>query len=876
MKETTNPNKFLVSSFVVLAIVTLGVFLFLARYMDQSSTDTIAQVGESYMHGMNEQITLHFQTTVSLRLDQVRAMVNDIRPAHERGDAATRQVVKDELTYSSRARGFKSLALLSQSGEFEMVDGSPVTLDDPQPFLSSLRAGEDKVAVGKDAQENHMVLLGVPAQYRLSSGEPALALVGVIDADYITDTLSLDINDSMVYSFIIRKDGTFVIRTSDATRDSYFDRVESMYDDVAGKSPQQYIEELKAAMEKGESYTSEFTLEGERRHLFCTRLPYSEWYLLTFMPYGSLNESIDHLSSQLMVGAIVSCGIIFITLVFIFIGYYKINRHQLKVVDDARQSAERALTLAVEARREAEQAQAQAERANQAKSEFLSNMSHDIRTPMNAIVGMTAIATANIDDKEHVRSCLHKITTSSRHLLGLINDVLDMSKIESGKMTLAYDRVSLRELMESLVSIVQPQVKTKRQNFGVSIVDISAENVLCDSVRLNQVLLNLLSNAVKFTPDEGSIQVTMKQEPSPKGEDYVRVRVWVQDDGIGMSPEFVEHIFDSFAREDRTRVHKTEGTGLGMAITKFIVDAMGGDIRVESRQGEGTLFSLTLDMERAGGAEMDMTLPNWNMLVVDDDKLLCESTVSSLRSIGINAEWTLSGEEAIKKVEERHRRGDNYHIILLDWKLPGLDGISTARELRSRLEDDIPILLISAYDWSDIEQEARAAGVSGFIPKPLFKSTLFYGLRKYAEDIPEVETTGTEEQETDFNGIRVLVAEDNELNWEIASELLSAYGLELEWAENGQICVTKLENAQPGYYKAVLMDIRMPVMTGFEAARAIRKLNHPDAGLPIIAMTADAFAEDVQKCLEAGMNAHVSKPIDVREVTRLLKKFLDM
>ena len=519
-----------------------------------------------------------------------------------------------------------------------------------------------------------------------------------------------------------------------------------------------------------------------------------------------------------------------------------------------------------------EEAKQEALFANKAKSEFLSNMSHDIRTPMNAIVGMTAIATANIDNIQQVQNCLRKITLSSKHLLGLINDVLDMSKIESGKMTLNVDQVSLREVLDNLVNIVQSQIKAKKLKFDVSIHDIQIENVCCDSVRLNQVLLNLLSNAIKFTPEEGQIHVALYEEESPKGEEYVRIHLEVSDTGIGMSPEFKEKIFDSFTREDSTRVRKTEGTGLGMAITKYIIDAMGGTIQVESELGKGTSFFVTLDMIKAEVIEADMILPQWNLLVVDDDQQLCESAVMSLKSIGVNADWALDGESAVEMVKKCHGKHQDYHIVLLDWKLPGMDGIETAREIRKHMGDEVPILLISAYDWGEIEEVARGAGVTGFIAKPLFKSTLYYGLKPYAEDgQPIMEEL---EENFDLNGKRVLLAEDNDLNWEIAEELLSELGLNLERAENGQICIEMFQKSPIGYYDAVLMDLRMPVMTGYEAAWGIRKQERSDANLPIIAMTADAFSEDIKRCLDCGMNAHIAKPIDVREVSRLLEKYI--
>ena len=421
---------------------------------------------------------------------------------------------------------------------------------------------------------------------------------------------------------------------------------------------------------------------------------------------------------------------------------------------------------------------------------------------------------------------------------------------------------------------VQPQAKAKGQQFDVHIQNITVENVCCDSVRLNQVLLNFLSNAVKFTPEGGCIEVSLYEETSPKGDGYVRVHLRVKDNGIGMSPEFREKIFESFSREDSARVRKTQGTGLGMAITKYIVDAMGGTIEVSSEQGLGSEFHVTLDMDQALVQEMDMVLPDWNMLVVDDDEELCRTTADTLRSIGVAAEWTLDGESAVEMVKKRHAEHKDYQVILLDWKLPGMDGIRTAVEIRRCLGEEIPILLISAYDWSEIEKEAREAGVNGFICKPLFKSTLFYGLRQFAGQ-SEGQLQESVEEKQELKGKRVLLAEDNDLNWEIAEELLSEEGLEMERAENGQICVEMFQKSMIGYYDAILMDIRMPVMTGYEAAWAIRKLERADSHVPIIAMTADAFSEDVKRCLDCGMNAHVAKPIDVQEVMRLLEKFIE-
>ena len=570
------------------------------------------------------------------------------------------------------------------------------------------------------------------------------------------------------------------------------------------------------------------------------------------MPYSVLSGTIDRLSSQRMVMTLLACASVLMILTLIFRWYFSITRSQLHELEEARQ-------VALEASR--------------AKSEFLANMSHDIRTPMNAIVGMTAIATAHIDDREQVQNCLRKITLSSKHLLGLINDVLDMSKIESGKLTLTTEQISLKEVVEGIVNIMQPQVKSKKQTFDIHVENILTENVWCDGVRLNQVLLNLLSNATKYTPEGGSIQLSLSEEKSPKGEDYVRIYIKVKDNGIGMSPDFLKKIYESYSRADETRIHKTEGAGLGMAITKYIVDAMKGTIDIKSEPDKGSEFFLTFDFEKAAAVEMDMVLPSWNMLVVDDDELLGKAAMDVLKSIGIKAEWALSGEKAIELVIQHHKKRDDYQIILLDWKLPGMNGIQAAKEIRRNLGDEVPILLISAYDWSEFEAEAREAGISGFISKPLFKSTLYHALCQYMD----IETDHGQKlnPNIDLSGCRILLAEDNELNWEIASELLSDLGVELDWAEDGQICLDMFQSSPAGYYDAILMDIRMPHVTGYEAAKIIRGLNHPDAlSIPIIAMSADAFSDDIQRCLEAGMNAHIAKPIDVKELKRLLKRYL--
>ncbi len=841
--------RFLIIIFGLMFILCGCIFLVLMRHMMKSSKSTVTEVSSFYMDRMSTQLTQHFDTTVNIKLAQVESIVKTFPPEGE----TQGQELKEVMAISAEARDFRFLGLLSEAGDFQLILGESVDVADQEPFLNSLKAGEKKIAVANvHGTDSALVLLGVPCAYDMEMGGKSIAMVAGIDVDYVNNTLFLDNPGMETYSHIIRRNGDFVIKSGSAVLDNYYDRLKNLVLETDGLDADYYIEKVQESIDSRtlSTYTIS-TIEGIK-YVYVAPLPYSEWYLVTAMPYDALDGIIQELDYNSLTAFLVAMILMFTIFIIVFVMYYKVMRSQMIEIDRAR---------------------SEAIRANKAKSEFLSNMSHDIRTPMNAIVGMTAIATANIDDRQQLMNCLKKITLSSRHLLGLINDILDMSKIESGKMTLSSDMISLREAMDSIVTIIQPQIKSKNQVFDVFISNILSEDVYCDGVRLNQVLINFLSNAYKFTPEGGAIHVYLNQEESPRGADYVRVHFRVKDSGMGMTPEFQKKIFESFSREDNTRVHKTEGTGLGMAISKYIIDAMEGTIEVHSEAGRGTEFHVTLDLERATVKEEDMVLPGWNILLVDDDEQLCRETAEKLEELSLHCDWAVDGKTAIDMVTERHNRQDAYQIVLLDWRMEGMNGVETARELRRRFGDEMPIVLISAYDWSDIEEEAREAGISGFISKPLFKSTLYHGLSQYMKPVRE-NAEAQKAPAKDFSGIRILLAEDNDINYEIANELLSAIGIEIEWAQNGQMCVDMFEKSAEGYYDAILMDIRMPIMSGYEAASQIRTLTRQDAGLPIIAMTADAFSEDVKKCKECGMNDHTSKPIDMDVLTRLLAKYL--
>ncbi len=518
-----------------------------------------------------------------------------------------------------------------------------------------------------------------------------------------------------------------------------------------------------------------------------------------------------------------------------------------------------------------------AEAADRAKSIFLSNMSHDIRTPMNAIIGFTTLAQTNLDNKERLQDYLRKTLSSCNHLLSLINDILDMSRIESGKLNIEEKECSISDIFRDMRNIIQNQMQSKQLSFFMDTLDVNDEDIYCDKLHVNQVLLNLLSNAIKFTPAGGTVSLTVQQKPSaPTG--YGSYEIRVKDTGIGMSPEFAEHIFEPFERERTSTVSGIQGTGLGMAITKNIVDSMGGTIRVETEQGKGTEFILNFDFKLQSvpkKIEKVRELEGMRALVVDDSYSTCDSVTKMLWQIGMRPEWTLHGKEAVLRARQAVELGDSYKAYVIDWLLPDLSGLEVVRQIRGIAGDDTPIIIITAYDWSAFEDEAREAGVTAFCGKPIFLSDL-------QDTLLEAVGKGTMEQESvlpnmqaDFKGTRILLVEDNEVNREIAEMLLSTQGFVVESAWDGSMAVDMVKQSEPGYYQLILMDIQMPVMNGYDSAKAIRALESPElSAIPIVAMTADAFEEDKKRALECGMNAHVAKPIDMNQLMEVIADIL--
>lgn len=515
--------------------------------------------------------------------------------------------------------------------------------------------------------------------------------------------------------------------------------------------------------------------------------------------------------------------------------------------------------------------------ANSAKTNFLSSMSHDIRTPMNAIVGMTAIAQANLASRERINDCLNKINVSSRHLLSLINEVLDMSKIESGKIDLTPVDIDLSELIQSVSDMCRPLIAEKDQDFQIIIGQVRHEKVAVDGDRLQQVFMNLLSNAIKYTPEGGKISMRINEIPS-----LIPQKGWYEfiftDNGIGMTEDFISRIFEPFSRAEDSRISKIQGTGLGMAITENIVHMMNGTITVKSEPGAGSQFTVSLPLQLQNAEDiLNRELIGLPILIADDDPVVCESAVLLLNELGMRGYWVLSGAEAICTALDAHNRADDFFAVIIDWKMPEMDGLETVKAIRKQLGEDVPVIIISAYDYSDIEEEFVKAGADAFITKPLFKSKLLRVLHLFCTSgRPSHSNAAADEAHANLNGRRILLAEDNELNREIAVELLGMHGIEVDSAENGKEAVECFTGSAPGYYTAVLMDIQMPVMDGYAATEAIRALPREDAQtIPILALTANAFVSDVGRAQSVGMNDHIAKPIDMDRLMGALNKWVD-
>ena len=637
---------------------------------------------------------------------------------------------------------------------------------------------------------------------------------------------------------MIDANGDYILKGNNFKNSSFFEFYKS-YNPTEPASSKELFDTITSST----GSVSMFNSRGQECILAYTPVTATAgWTLLGFVPAEDLH--VDN-ENWLLIG-VVSAGLLILFLCDLFFMIH-INK-KLKVT--ARE----------------------AEHANKAKTDFLSTMSHDIRTPMNAIIGLTTLAEKDLGDVESTKESLRKISLASNHLLTLINDILDISKVESGKLKFSPQSFSIAETVENLVNISQPMIKEKKIIFSFHIDKMEKEYLYTDQLRLNQIYINILSNAIKYTEPGGRVSVDMSEEESSI-PGCVRLTYVVADSGIGMSPEFMQTMYQPFSRQTDSRVNSIEGTGLGLAITKQMVDLMGGRIDCQSEQGKGTTFTVTLDIPQADKQLDDIQLDQVNALVVDDDEIVLQTMVSEFQSLGSAAEIAHSGKEALEMLTRKHESGKDYTLVILDWKMPDMDGIETIRRIRTEISGDIPILLTSAYDWSDIEDLAKDAGADGFISKPIFRSALY----KKINSILGTESVSVEPEDdySDLKGLNILVAEDIEINWMIISGMLSMIGITSEQAENGRVCVEKMRTAEDGTYDLIFMDVQMPEMNGLDAARAIRQLENPRAAsIPIVAMTAEAFSENVTECLDAGMNGHIAKPIDIKLVIKEIRRII--
>lgn len=580
-------------------------------------------------------------------------------------------------------------------------------------------------------------------------------------------------------------------------------------------------------------------------------------------------EEFNQLAQKSRISAIVFSTVLYVAVIIALCIYLSMLRKNSAQEKKMRQVLKDAL--------------ASAQNANTAKSRFLFNMSHDIRTPMNAIIGMTTIAGLHQNEPGKLKDCLGKIASSSKHLLGLINDILDMSRIENGKIALASEEFTLPELVCGFSAIIQQQAKAKQLDLDIFIDTLEHERVIGDALRVNQILLNIMGNAVKFTPPGGTVNLRIRELP-PQYNGYSAYQFIIRDTGIGMPEDFLDKIFQPFERVQSSTNSKIEGTGLGMAITKNIIDMMNGSISVDSELQKGTTFTVTLPLklQSAEDEALDFSaLRELRVLVVDDDRIVCENTSKMLEEIGMRSEWALTGLEAVEKTAEAHRTHTDYHSVIIDWKMPGMDGLETTRRVRDIVGREVPIIILTAYDWTDIEEEAKEAGVNAFLAKPLFKSHLRHVMRdvvlgeRHDAHAAEQENSPGDDADTALDG-RVLLVEDNAINMEIAEEFIRRCGATVDKAQDGEEALRMMRHAPAGYYRLVFMDIQMPHMDGYEATRKIRlsERTRGRADTPIVAMSANAFVEDINKAYAAGMNSYITKPIEFQDIRNTLNMYL--
>ncbi|MCI8304440.1 MAG: response regulator [Lawsonibacter sp.] len=853
--------------------------------------------GVCFTEYLRQQIFAERTTQLSEITSQVRVNLSNTLDSHWNYLTAAVNLL-EEQSFTSVAAAAKYIGRLEQLLETDRYGSMIILLDDRGNYcdvngvhgvwanIGVIASGGDRytlITSSYDRQSSYWTFvrkLDVPLEMADKSAVFTHAVL-LTEVNTFAEHYGSAAYGSQNETYILKSDGTRMHDDSSTGGTIQAYNVLKALEEMEGQA----CTDIRAALKTADTVSSSFQLNEVEYYYCVTSLEEYGTLLLFLIPAQFVASGTVN-----MVGTVIQM-LLFLAVVLVIMLLLlaaTLNRQQnsvnlflqeqanLRRQEELNARLEESNAMLAHSKETAEQAFQIAEEANRAKSSFLSNMSHDIRTPMNAIVGFASLLARDAENPEKVREYTRKITSSSQHLLGLINDILDISKIEAGKTTLNLSNESMVDLIENIDAIIRPQMKARGHSFEVYSKELKHEFVVMDKLRLNQILLNLLSNAVKYTPDGGCITLTVQELPQ-YAKQLARYRFVVADNGYGMSIEYQQKLFHAFTREEDSVTNRIQGTGLGMAITKNLLDLMGGSISVESEKGKGSTFTVDLELH-ISDEKIDQDF--WHnhsitrLLAVDDEEVICENIQLTMEGTGVEVDYALDGAAAVDMVRQAKEAGRRYDVVLLDWKMPGMNGVETARRIRQTVSDDVPILVLTSCDWPEIEEEAREAGVKAFLPKPFFLTSFRQkvdGVLNQTHQAPE--TKESPEERSVLRGMHILVAEDNEINAEILSELLGMAGASCDIFENGQLAVEAFERSVPGQYQLILMDVQMPVMNGYEATRTIRQLSHPLASrIPIVAMTANAFTEDIRDALEAGMSAHVAKPIDMAVLEQTVRE----
>lgn len=855
-KETKQP-WFLVIALAVIVICTLIVFGILLKFRQRTDT-TVSAISRSYLSELSTQTTGHLKTSLDSQFAQIVTIIESVSA----DDLKDLDALQRFLARQKENNRFTYIALLDS-------EGMCYTEDDVYPAtskinsLNTLLKGEGNlISANETILGDDMILLGSPVSDIEYQGREIVATLVGMDTQGLAEKVNLHKENTNSYADVITSQGAFVMRSLDGAKNrqgvNYFGILESRAVMDDGYS----LEDMRSQIAAGAEGMVALSIDGEHEYLYYAPIPDTNWTMCISMRSGGMDAQIGSLSDFMSRSTVVVILTIICIIISFSVVYIRMLQHNARLLWVEKSRAEEALK--------------KAEEASLAKSEFLSRMSHEIRTPMNGIIGMTLIATQNLDKPTRLNDCMRKISLSSKHLLTLINDVLDMSKIESGKIEIRHERFDFKIFVESLTTVYYAQAAAKGIQYDTILAGDVREELIGDSLRLNQIITNLLSNAIKFTPLGGKVALRIEELRKDDNE-RIWIRFQVADTGCGVAPDKQEKIFNAFEQEDAGIAQKYGGTGLGLSISRRFTELMGGSITLESAVGKGSTFTVDIPFSVTDVVEApELDYGRLRVLVVDDDVETCEHVSLLLRKMGVHSEWVDNGYEAVAKITQAHIMGEDFDVCFVDWKMPVIDGLETTRRIRKAVGNDkISVVLITAYDPEEIQESAMEAGAVGIISKPLFASTLAQAFETIYSVNPQSVTKPKSPVEYNFKDKTIMIVEDNDINLEIAVELVGISGATIKTARNGKEATELFAASLPGYYDLILMDVQMPVMDGYEATERIRGMDRPDAGtIPILAMSANAFAEDAKRSIQKGMNGHISKPIELDDLYGRLAQFL--